>query len=97
MHGWRAMDVTVHSAPIYQGHSVLFLCYEFCLQAILLILIDIHGSVANWSLGHIFVTSIQISLIIFFVLFFCFRLSQMYSLNLSLKSTQGLYIFESLK
>ena len=29
MHGWRAMDVTVHLAPIYQGHSVSVQCYEF--------------------------------------------------------------------
>ena len=65
MHGLRAMDVTVHLAPIFQVHSVLFQFYEFCLQAILLMLIDIHGSVANWSLGQIFITSIQISLIIF--------------------------------
>ena len=36
MHGWRAMDVTVHLAPIYQGHLVSFQCYEFCLHAILL-------------------------------------------------------------
>ena len=43
--------------------------------------IDVHGSVANWSLGQIFITSIQISLII--LLFFCFRLLKAYSLNLS--------------
>ena len=36
MHGWRAMDVMVHLAPIYQGHSVSVQCYEFGLHAILL-------------------------------------------------------------
>ena len=35
MHGWRAMDVTKHLAPIYQGHSLSVQCYEFCLHAIL--------------------------------------------------------------
>ena len=39
--------------------------------------IDAHGSVANWSLGQIFITSIQISLIIFllFVLGFQKRIA----------------------
>ena len=36
IHVWRSMDVTVHLAPIYQGHSVSVQCYEFCLHAILL-------------------------------------------------------------
>ena len=57
--------------------------------------IDVHSSAANWSSGQIFITSIKISLIIFFV--FQLRLSKTYSLNLSLKNTQGLYVFERLK
>ena len=60
-----------------------------------IIYFDVHSSAANWSSGQIFITSIQISLIIF--LFFHYRLSKTYSLNLSLKNTQGLYVFEGFK
>ena len=35
MHDWRAMTVTVHLAPRYQGHSLLIQCYEFYLHALL--------------------------------------------------------------
>ena len=58
--------------------------------------IDLHSSVAIWSLGQIFITSIQINFIIL-VCFFYFRFSKMYSLNLSLENTQGLYVFGKLK
>ena len=51
---------------------------------------DVHSSVANLGSGHIFITSIQISLIIYF---FHFCLSKMYSLNLSLKKIHKSYMF----
>ena len=42
---------------------------KVCSETIILTLgftyIDVHSSVANWSSGQIFITSIQISLIIF--------------------------------
>ena len=39
MHDWRAMNVTVHLAPRYQGHSLSVQCYEFCLHTILFMLV----------------------------------------------------------
>ena len=35
MHDWRAVTNTVHLAPRYQGHSLSFQCYDFCLHTIL--------------------------------------------------------------
>ena len=32
---WRAMTVTVHLAPWFEGHSLSVQCYDFCLHAIL--------------------------------------------------------------
>ena len=34
---WRAMTVTVHLALWSEGHSLWVQCYDFCLQAILLL------------------------------------------------------------
>ena len=39
MHGWRAMDLMVHLAPRYQGHSLSVQCYEIYLHAILFLLL----------------------------------------------------------
>ena len=39
MHDWRAMTVTVHLAPRYQGPSLSVQCYEFYLHTILFLLL----------------------------------------------------------